>query len=70
MVRDRADRGLGISEFAMNDETNDRFDRAIEQAKRDLKTALSMLDKNPERVPAAIEMIKLAIAELKAGHAP
>jgi hypothetical protein len=50
-------------------DTNERFDRAIEQAKRDLKTALSMLDKNPDRVPAAIEMIKLAIAELKQGHA-
>ena len=45
-------------------DTSDRID----QAKRDLRTALSMLDKNPDRVSAAIEMIKLAIAELKAAE--
>jgi hypothetical protein len=37
----------------------------IGQAKRDIKTALAMLERNPDRIPAVIEMLKLAIAELK-----
>ena len=37
----------------------------IGQAKRDIKTALTMLEKNPDRIPAVIEMLKLAIGELK-----
>jgi len=41
---------------------------SIGQAKRDINTALMMLEKNPDRLPAVIEMLKLATAELRRAY--